>query len=147
MNPYQINEGGNVMQHITLMEAYAIETLRSSGYSNETILEKVRNDEMTDFKSADSSMDYSGLRMLESGNFLGNILEEGYQVKFLTINGLTNLIRMKYGKKQDDDYRLEDFTVSELQLGDTDVEVLGNLLSSNWEMKWTDKGVTISPAG
>ncbi|HIW13712.1 MAG TPA: hypothetical protein H9891_11225 [Candidatus Salinicoccus stercoripullorum] len=135
------------MQHITLMEAYAIETLRSSGYSNETILEKVRNDEMTDFKSADSSMDYSGLRMLESGNFLGNILEEGYQVKFLTINGLTNLIRMKYGKKQDDDYRLEDFTVSELQLGDTDVEVLGNLLSSNWEMKWTDKGVTIFPAG
>ena len=135
------------MQHITLMEAYAIETLRSSGYSNETILEKVRNDEMTDFKSADSSMDNSGLRMLESGNFLGNILEEGYQVKFLTINGLTNLIRMKYGKKQDDDYRLEDFTVSELQLGDTDVEVLGNLLSSNWEMKWTDKGVTIFPAG
>ena len=135
------------MQRITLMQAYAIETLRSSGYTNETILAKVRNDEMADFKSADSGMDYSGLVELETENFLGNILEEGYQVKFLTINGLTNLIRMKYGKKKDEDYRLEDFKVSELELDDNEADELGNLLSPNWKMRKSGTNVTITPAG
>ncbi|KKK33369.1 hypothetical protein WN59_11480 [Salinicoccus sediminis] len=135
------------MQRITLMQAYAIETLRSSGYTNETILEKVRNDEMADFKSADSGMDYSGLVELEAENFLGNILEDGYQVKFLTINGLTNLIRLKYGKKKGEDYRLEDFTVSELGLDDKEADELGNLLSPNWEIRKSGTGVIISPAG
>jgi|SRR5690625_1420334 len=135
------------MQRITLMQAYAIETLRSSGYTNETILAKVRNDEMADFKSADSGMDYSGLVELEAENFLGNILVEGYQVKFLTINGLTNLIRMKYGKKKDEDYRLEDFEVSELELDDNEADELGNLLSPNWKMRKSGTNVTITPAG
>ncbi|WP_017547698.1 hypothetical protein [Salinicoccus carnicancri] len=135
------------MHRITLMQAYAIETLRSTGYTNETILEKVRNDEMADFKSADSSMDYSGLCELESENFLGNILEEGYQVKFLTINGLTNLIRMKYGKKEDEDYRLEGFKVSGLELDDKEADELGNLLSTNWEIDKSRRGVIIAPAG
>lgn len=59
-------------------------------------MEKVKNNEIEEFKSVDKNMDYSTLIELNESNFLGNILEEGYQVKFLTINGLTNLIRMKY---------------------------------------------------
>lgn len=134
------------MQRITMMEAYGIETLKNNGYSNEEITEKVRNNEIEEFKSVDKNMDYSTLIELNESNFLGNILKEGYQVKFLTINGLTNLIRMKYKKEPDEDYKLERFVLSELQLDEESSEELENLLSSNWRFSETKNGISISPS-
>ncbi|AKG73042.1 hypothetical protein [Salinicoccus halodurans] len=134
------------MKRITLMEAYAIETLRSNAYKNEEIIEKVRNNEIEDFKAVDDHMDYDGLFELEAEDFLGNILEKGYQVKFLTINGLTNLIRMKYGKEADSDYRLSGFVVSELQLEAEERRDLETMLSSNWKFSESENGITIAPA-
>lgn len=134
------------MQRITLMEAYAIETLRSNGYSNEEITSKVRNNEIASFRSADKNMDYSTLVELDEQDFLGNILEEGYQVKFLTINGLTNLIRMKYEKESGRDYELDDFVLSGLQLDEEERLELERLLSSNWHFSALDNGITIAPA-
>ncbi|WP_411843327.1 hypothetical protein [Salinicoccus sp. HZC-1] len=91
-------------------------------------------------------MDYGTLIELEASNFPGNILEEGDQVKSLTINRLTNLIKMKYGKEADVDYKLNDFVLSELQLDEKDSRELEIMVSSHWRFSAEEGGITIAPA-
>ena len=38
------------MESITLMEAYAIETLRGNGVDNDTIIKNIKNNDLEDFK-------------------------------------------------------------------------------------------------
>lgn len=134
------------MHSINLMDAYAIESLRSNGYSNEEIIDKAEKKETGEFSSVKKGVDYSLLEKLEETGNLRGALENGYQVTFLTANGLKNLIRMKYDKEKDQDYTFENFTVSGLQLAEEDQKELKGLLSQNWQFSLEDNNVTISPA-
>lgn len=133
------------MHSINLMDAYVIEMLRSHGVSNETILEETKNKNTETFQSVKENMDFTTLELLEASGNLESILKDGYQVTFLTSNGLKNLIRMKYGKKADEDFTFNDFVVRGLEISDDETKELEALLSQNWNLSKDEDGVTIAP--
>lgn len=133
------------MESITLMEAYAIETLRSNGISNEEIVKNVKDKNIEDFKAVKENMDFDALIALNDSANFESIINDGYKVKFLTFNGLKNLIKMKFGKFAEEDYQLEEFVISGLELSEQQQKDLENMLSANWTMENKAGGVTVQP--
>ncbi|MFC3419019.1 hypothetical protein ACFOLA_05960 [Salinicoccus hispanicus] len=134
------------MQSITLADAYAIESLRSNDYTNSDIMEKVKEGKTDDFKSFNKNTDYSVLDALNASGDLEAVLNDGYQVKFVTENGLKNLIKMKYGKEDGLDYLYDNNQVTGLQLAEDEQQDLKNMLSQNWVFKAEENGISITPA-
>lgn len=133
------------MESITLMEAYAIETLRGNGVDNDTIIKNIKNNDLEDFKKIKENMDFDALVDLSKEADFDSIVKDGYKVKFLTFNGLKNLIKMKFGKFADEDYQVDEFTISGLELEKPQVEELRNVLSNNWLLSEEAGGVTVKP--
>lgn len=132
-------------EQISLMEAYLVEALKGADFIDEVILEKVRTktlDEITE--GFEARLDFDLLYGIEEK--LPSILQDGYQVKFLTFPGLQRLLEIKLGKKEKTDYSLDGFTVTNLQLTDEEVQVVQTFLANNWTMKEAAEGTyTIQP--
>ena len=133
------------MESITLMEAYAIETLRGNGISNDKIIENIKANNLEEFKAVKENMDFDALVELSKNADFETIVNDGYKVKFLTFNGLKNLIKMKFGKFADEDYQVDDFVISGLELDKNQQKDLENMLSANWTMSSEAGGVTVKP--
>lgn len=133
------------MESITLMEAYAIETLRSNGISNDKIIENIKANDLDEFKAVKENMDFDALVELSKNTDFEAIVNDGYKVKFLTFNGLKNLIKMKFGKFADEDYQVDDFVISGLELDKNQQQDLENMLSANWTLSGEAGGVTVKP--
>lgn len=133
------------MESITLMEAYAIETLRSNGISNDKIIENIKANNLEEFKAVKENMDFDALVELSKNADFEAIVNDGYKVKFLTFNGLKNLIKMKFGKFADEDYQVDDFVISGLELEKNQQQDLENMLSANWTLSGEAGGVTVKP--
>ena len=133
------------MNSITLMDAYAIENLRSYGYTNEEILSKVRAKDIDEFKKVKENLDFTLLIDMEESVGLRTLLEDGYQVKFLTFNGLKNLIKLKFGKLAEEDYQVDEFTLSGLKLDEGQASELKKALSPNWQMSEEDGSYEVQP--
>lgn len=133
------------MESITLMEAYAIETLRGNGISNDKIIENIKANDLEEFKAVKENMDFDALVELSKNADFETIVNDGYKVKFLTFNGLKNLIKMKFGKFADEDYQVDDFVISGLELDKNQQKDLENMLSANWTMSSEAGGVTVKP--
>lgn len=133
------------MNSITLMDAYAIENLRSYGYNNDQILSKVQKKDIEEFKKVKENLDFSLLIDMDESIGLKTLLEDGYKVKFLTFNGLKNLIKLKFGKIAEEDYQVDEFKLSGLKLDGNQALDLGNALSSNWQMIEEDGGYKVQP--
>ncbi|HLS22636.1 MAG TPA: hypothetical protein VK037_01825 [Pseudogracilibacillus sp.] len=130
---------------ITLMDLYVIETLRKNGLSDQTILEKVRNKEVESFKKYNDRFDFTVLYELEDAGVLADVLKKGYEVKFLTFTGLVNVLKLKFNREEGVDYEAEDFTITNLQLEEEELEVLKQIVSKNWIVSRNRSGVIIEP--
>ncbi len=133
------------MESITLMEAYAIETLRGNGIGNDKIIENIRANDLEEFKAIKENMDFDALVELDKNADFESIVNDGYKVKFLTFNGLKNLIKMKFGKFADEDYQVDEFVISGLELDENQQKDLENILSANWTLSSEAGGVTVKP--
>ena len=134
------------MESITLMEAYAIETLRGNGISNDKIIKNIKANNLEEFKAVKENMDFDALVELDKNADFESIVNDGYKVKFLTFNGLKNLIKMKFGKFADEDYQVDEFVISGLELDENQQKDLENILSANWTLSSEAGGVTVKPA-
>lgn len=66
-----------------------------------------------------------------------------YEVKFMTINGLKNLIRMRFGITEDRYTLLEQGNgIENLIIDEATEKQITTMLSSNWKVKRDDKKVT-----
>lgn len=133
------------MESITLMEAYAIETLRGNGISNDRIIENIKANELEEFKAVKENMDFDALVELSKNADFESIVNDGYKVKFLTFNGLKNLIKMKFGKFAEEDYQVDEFVISGLEISEDQQKDLENILSANWTLESEAGGVTVKP--
>lgn len=131
------------MRQITLMETYLIEILRSEGITNEKILAHVAEKRIDEFEKYHESFDFSGLYALE--DYLAEILQEGYQVKFLTMPGLVNLLGLKYGKKPGEDFTQGKTTIEGLTLTTAEKLDLENWLAANWKIVENTNTISIVP--
>lgn len=134
-----------MINKITLMESYLIETLRANGISDEKILAKVRARKIEEFAQYDERFDFAGLFTLDEVGILENILENGYEIKFLTFTGLVNMLQLKFNKIENEHYKVENFTIVDLQLTKEEARTLEQMLSSNWSLSSENSSVTIKP--
>lgn len=113
-----------------MKEAVLLESLRSNGVSNQDLLNKL------DGRSWEEtfSSEYETLLHIYSQDkqqFI-DLLENGYSVKFITFNGLRNLLKMKFNKLEVQDYKIVDHTFELLELDPQQLNTLRQLLSINW---------------
>lgn len=131
-----LNDGGIVMelQKITLMDAYLIETLRNKGISNQEILTKIEQGNVEEWKDLHKHFDFNELLTFadQDRKVLESVLEDGYQVKYVTFQGMQNLIKYRFGKVKDKDYQLTETGITNLQLNEDQVNTLKQMLSANW---------------
>lgn len=118
---------------ITLPTAYMLETLRSSGVANEEILTNIEKKDIQSWESINDRFDFNKLvdfahQDLEA---FKSIVSEGYEVKFITIKGLQNLLRLKFDFTQDQDYEVTETGISNLQLDESQLLIIKQMLSKN----------------
>src|SRR5699024_2430405 len=127
---------------ISLMEAYLIETLRNHGVSNEEMVAKLRTGNVESWNNFHERFDFNELLPLATKDIdqFKEILDQGYQVKFVTFNGLKNLLHMRFGKEQDKDYELLEKGIHKLVLERGQLETVKQMLSGNWVLEEVANG-------
>jgi len=139
----EIQLGGIYMEtnKITMMEAYRIEALRSNGILNDEIIVQLESKEVDFGDLVEPDMDFSGLISLYEQNpqTFKSILEDGYAVKFITMNGLQNLLKMKFDIIKDRDYELVEHGITQLSLDDTLYTALKQMLGKNCRIEELSK--------
>lgn len=122
------------LQKISLMDAYMIETLKSKGVTNQELLESKDSKAWNHLHNSFDFNDLLNLREKDPVAFQ-SILEEGYQVKFVTFNGLKNLLKLKFNKFDEVDYQTTETGIRGLHLQEEERYQLTNLLSGNWTVQ------------
>ncbi|WP_342513161.1 hypothetical protein MKY34_21595 [Sporosarcina sp. FSL K6-1522] len=124
---------------ITMMDAYLIETLRSNGISNADLLAQLANNTTESWTAIDDTFDSAALLTLytQDPSAFSAILADGYNVKFMTINGLRNLLRMRFDKVETRDYQLTDSGIIQLTFDMQQLPTLQQMLSKNWAIQET----------
>ncbi|MEK0291542.1 hypothetical protein P5F77_13865 [Caldifermentibacillus hisashii] len=127
------------LQKISLMDAYMLETLRRKGITNQQLLTE------KDFKVWNylhESFDFSHLQSLREKDptAFQTVVEEVYQVKFVTFKGLINLLKLKFQKVEEQDYQTTERGIRGLYLNDEERHQLTNLLSKNWTIQEEEVG-------
>ncbi|WP_424237482.1 hypothetical protein [Bhargavaea ginsengi] len=119
---------------LTLMEAYMVESLRCKGMSIEEIITLVEQEDADRLKEIEPRFDYSVLVKAARKDLAAfrSALSDGYEVKFVTFNGLKNLLRMRIGKEEESDYAVTETGINGLRLQPHELEQLNDMLSSNW---------------
>ncbi|MEK4484445.1 hypothetical protein MHH81_02500 [Psychrobacillus sp. FSL H8-0484] len=119
---------------ISMMDAFLIETLRSNGVSNDDILTKLEQNDLRTWENEYPNNRFSALITLfkEDKTKFKSILLDGYSVKFITMNGLKNLLKLKYDKIAERDYQLHENGMDFLDIDEQQLSSLKQLLSINW---------------
>ncbi len=125
------------------MDVYLIEHLKNAGISDNEIIKEVQALNADTYQYVNDSFDFT--RLHDLSDQIEKILEEGYQVKFLTFTGLVNLLRIKFKKEETADYDVDEFVVSKLSLTASELMELKQIVSPNWEIRKENEGVRIKP--
>jgi len=128
---------------LSLMDVYIIENLRKAGIADDEIKEEVRALNADSYQYVNESFDFT--RLHDLSDQIDEILDEGYEVKFLTFTGLINLLRLKFQKEKTRDFEEEQFVVSKLTMTDSELKELKQIVSPNWKINAEDAGVRIEP--
>lgn len=129
---------------ISLLEAYIIETLKGYGISLEEIERRIAEDQLAEWQQQ-FKFDFSVLKKMDA-NLLQNAFAGRYRVKFVTINGLKNLLRMRFDI-QDIHYKEVESGLLNLSIDKTIEEQIRNMLSSNWTVTRTGDEISILVEG
>ncbi|SES00160.1 hypothetical protein [Psychrobacillus sp. OK032] len=119
---------------ISMMDAYMIEVLRSNNTSNDDILTLLENKDISSLVNIKPKFDFNELIKLyeQDKSVFKSVLVDGYTVKFLTMNGLKNLLKMKFNKVAEQDYEISDTGIHHLEIDTQHFPTLQKLLSINW---------------
>ena len=137
-----------MVHKITLMEAYLMEAIKNAGISKEELMTKVQNRSLDDYNEVlHKSFDFTQLYALadQDVNVLVDILENGYEVKFLTFPGLKRLLEIKLNKQENKDYEVDEFVILKLQLNEEEARIVNTFLSNNWVLEYREDGYIVRP--
>lgn len=122
---------------ISMMEAYMIELLKNHPYTFEQVKHYIENDELHILTDT-YNIDAASLKVLlnENKQEMEQAFAGDYQVKFVTINGLKNLLRMRF-QINEDRYELlpEGNGLKDLQVDSITEQLIRGMLSSNWKVE------------
>ncbi|ATP40249.1 hypothetical protein CSE16_09445 [Solibacillus sp. R5-41] len=128
---------------ISLMEAYIIETLKVHPYTYKEVVGYLQHGDLEIF-SKDYDYDFTLLQKLyttDETEFKAAYTER-YTVKYVTINGLIGLLRMRFGIV--DGFTKHETSVSGIEVNAEVEEAIRFMLSSNWNVTREGNTITIS---
>jgi hypothetical protein len=122
---------------ISLPVVYKIETVRSKGVSNQELLAKLESGDVSSWNDFNENFDFNELVKLykENPEMFKSIIENGYAVKFVTLPGIKNILKLKFGLLEDEDYKSTDKGITGLQVSDEQYAVIKQMLSKNWKIE------------
>lgn len=130
---------------ISMMEAYTIELLKNHPYTFEQIKHFIENDELHLLTNS-YDIDTDSLRNLlnENAQEMEQAFAGNYEVKFVTMNGLKNLLRMRF-QISDDQYELlaEGNGLHFLQVDSITEQQIRGMLSTNWKVERSGEQITL----
>ena len=130
---------------ISMMEAYTIELLKTHPYTFEQVKHFIENDELH-LLTDTYNIDPDSLKTLlnEKAEEMEQAFAGNYKVKFVTINGLKNLLRMRF-QISDNQYELlpEGNGLQSLQVDPITEQQIRGMLSSNWKVKRNGELITL----
>lgn len=128
---------------ISLMEAYMIETLKAHPYTYEEVVAKLEVNEIDEFKQ-DYAYDFSLLEELYKNNkaLFEEAFTRRYQVKYVTIKGVTELLRMKFGIEEGSFIEIEN-GVTNLVADELVEQEMRYVLSTNWKVSRDGEAISI----
>lgn len=130
---------------ISMMEAYTIELLKTHPYTFEQVKHYIENDELQLLTNT-YDIDPDSLKILlnENAEEMEQAFAGNYEVKFVTINGLKNLLRMRF-QITDDQYELlpEGNGLQSLQVDPITEQQIRGMLSSNWKLVRSGELITL----
>lgn len=135
---------------LNLMDAYMIETLFSKGLKKEAFIQALKEDSLKQIVQFDDSFDYTRLIDSVKGNetVFEEAIENCYRVSYLTIGGLKNLLRLKYGFEEGVDFNLYEQKLQGLSVSENQLKEIKALVGIVWIVEETsvnsDETTTIS---
>ncbi|WP_339199402.1 hypothetical protein MKY27_08305 [Solibacillus sp. FSL R5-0449] len=130
---------------ISMMEAYTIELLKTHPYTFDQIKQYIENDDLHRLKET-YDIDTESLKILwnEQAEEMEQAFAGNYKVKFVTINGLRNLLRMRF-QISDDQYELlpEGNGLQSLHVDPVIEQQIRAMLSSNWKVERSGEQITL----
>lgn len=121
--------------NISLKDAYIIETLRSNHVNDQEIIDRVEANDTTDWQVSGINIDVERLVQLGKEVNFRSIIEDGYSVKFVTLKGLVNLLKLKFYKEEELDYEPTPNGIAGLHVDDNELAALRQMLSQNWHIE------------
>lgn len=122
------------INHISLMDAYLIETIRNNGCSNEELIKKTLNNDLNAWKEMQPNFDFNRLLVLaRDEESFKSIIEDGYKIKFVTINGVKNLLKLKF-QISHEQYQQTENGIIDLDIDEEQFVCLKQVLSDNWQV-------------
>lgn len=121
---------------LSLWEAYQVETLRSKGLDNDTLLQALKEKDLKTLTATDDSFDYQDLIDAADENTaeIQTAILSGYTIKYLSIYGIKNLLKLKYDLEAGKDYAMSDTRFDDLKLNENQFRELQTLASSQWQV-------------
>lgn len=125
------------LSKISLPVVYKIETVRSNGVSNQELLAKVESGDVSSWSEYNSNFDFNELVELykQDPEQFKSIIENGYTVKFVTLPGVKNILKLKFGLLEDQDYTSTEKGITGLRVNEEQYAVLKQMLSKNWKLE------------
>ena len=127
---------------ISLMEAYMIEALKAHPYTYDEVVQHLQAGNIAVFQK-NYSYDFTLLQQLfeQDETAFREAYTDRYTVKYVTIKGVTSLLRIKFGIKVEQYIELEN-GVNGLTVDEATEQEIRTMLSSNWTV--TREGTQIS---
>ncbi|MBB6444051.1 hypothetical protein [Bacillus benzoevorans] len=122
---------------ISLPVVYKIETVRSKGVSNQELLAKLESGDVSSWSDYNSNFDFSELVELyqKDPEQFKSMIEIGYAVKFVTLPGIKNILKLKFGLLEEQDYESTETGITGLQVNDEQYAAIKQMLSKNWKIE------------
>lgn len=128
---------------IAINNAIMIERLRSAGVENDRLIIALKEEDY-DFLNqfGNGFPDWETLVKLYKNNEdnFNKIVNDGYQIKFLTKGSLMTLLRYKFGIEVEKDYEDMGAAIQGIQLSDEAINQIKHTLAANWKLsKYVDE--------
>ncbi|MNO23134.1 hypothetical protein D3C76_129320 [compost metagenome] len=133
------------INRITSIEAYMIETLRLNGVTDQQIFSHAKQEKTDAWNEFNTNFDFRQLTILvqEDEQKFQSVLQNGYQVKYLTFPGLQRLLKLKFDFESDRDYSVTEKGIYGLQLDEPTKAFVEQILSQNWKLVKDNNRISI----
>lgn len=125
------------LNKITLPQMYMIESIRKNGVTDQQLLQQVQTGDVSPWREFNENFDFHDLVTWyeKDPDTFKSVILDGYQVKFVTIYGLKNYLKLKFGKQEDQDFQLTEKGITDLHVDDQQLAKIQQMLSKNWTIQ------------